>query len=193
MKVPESDHLFLLLKKGDEDAFQKLYEIYSPIIYGNLIKLTKDREFAQDLLHDIFMTLWDKRESIEIHTSFKSYLFMTAKNLVYNSMRKVAIIQRAENHLKTSHHEHYKHIEEDIYAQETQQILQDAINTLPPKRKEIYKLCKIEKKSYQEISAELNISESTINDHMVKANKHIKEHFEKFKYLYSLIISTFLD
>ncbi|MCA5003995.1 RNA polymerase sigma factor [Sphingobacterium bovistauri] len=193
MNLKDGEKLFLLLKSGDEQAFKQLYTVYSPILYNNLIKLTKDKEAAQDLLHDIFISLWDKRESIEIHTSFKTYLLITAKHMVFNLMRRKIVSEKAEKYLKHANSEYYQHIEEAIIHKETSELMDKAVDSLSTKRKEIYKLCKEENKSYAEISSILNISTSTINDHMVKANKQIKEYLTQYNNLYLILIYVFFN
>ncbi len=185
--------LMLLLKQGNKEAFDILYNRYSGRIYGNILKLIKDKEIAQELLQDVFVKLWEKRESITIHSSFSAYLFVASKYRVYNFIRSLSAEQQVQAYLSFTQTDIYQHVEEDLIAKETEQAIQYIIELLPPKRRDVYKLSKIENKSYDEISQLLGISVSTINDHIVKANRFIKEYLNKSNYLSLLLLSYFFN
>lgn len=162
------------LREGDEAAFDILYDRYSTRLTGNLMTLLKSAELAEEILQDLFMKVWETREQIDPDKSFRSYIFKIAQNMVYQTFRESARQKRFEGHLSSNSSELYSHIEENIAFKELHQIHQDAIDQLPAKRREVYILFKIEGKSYAEISELLNISTSTINDHLQKANKFLK-------------------
>ncbi|MVT09600.1 RNA polymerase sigma factor [Chitinophaga tropicalis] len=165
------------LKQGDHASFARLYDLYSERLYGNLLKLVKHAETAEELLQDIFIQVWEKRHTIEIHTSFRAYLFRIGENKVYDFYRKLRRDKALYAYVKAAASEQYTHIEESLLYRENAELLQNAIATLPPQRRQIFELCKIQGKSYQEVSALLGISTSTINDHIVKATRSIRQHF----------------
>lgn len=192
VKSPKDENaLLLLLKQSDEQAFEELYQQYSGRIYGNILKLIKNKESAQELLQEVFMKLWERRADIDIKTSFAGYLFSTSRHMVYNFIRRLSVEQQAAAYLSITHSELYLHVEEDIALKETESALQEAIENLPPRRREIYKLCKLEEKSYEEVSILLGISTSTINDHMVKANRFIKEQLGQSELLAIALLASF--
>jgi len=168
------------LNDSDEDAFEQLYQLYSGRLFGYLIKLIKSELFAQELLQDTFIKLWNNREKINTDKSFRSYLFRIAENNVYDFFRKAARDKKLQAAIIKSACRHYQHVEENLLTKENEQILQDAINLLPPKRRQIFQLIKIEERSYDEVSTLLNISVSTINDHIVKATKSIREALKQY-------------
>jgi RNA polymerase sigma-70 factor (family 1) len=164
------------LRQGDEDAFARLYQQYSERLYGNLLKMVKHAETAEELLQDIFIQVWEKRQTIEIHTSFRAYLFRIGENKVYDFYRKLRRDKSLFAYVKAVASEQYSHIEENLLFRENAQLLQNAISSLPNQRRQIFELCKIQGKSYQEVSALLNISTSTVNDHIVKATRSIRQY-----------------
>jgi RNA polymerase sigma-70 factor (family 1) len=168
-------HLLSLVKQGDKDAFSQLYRLYSERLYRNLLKLIKSEELAEEILQDVFVQLWEKRETIDIQYSFRSYLFRIGENRVYDFYRKVKRDQKLFAYLKAAAAEHYTHIEEALLRQENTRLLQEAINILPPQRRLIFDYCKMQGKSYAEVSELLGISTSTINDHIVKATRTIRQ------------------
>ncbi|HEU5366429.1 MAG TPA: RNA polymerase sigma-70 factor [Hanamia sp.] len=177
--VNEND-LVARLNNSDGEAFEQLYQLYSGRLFGYLIKLVKSEVFAQELLQDTFIKLWNKRENINPEKSFRSYLFRIAENNVYDFFRKAARDKKLQEAIIKNACENYRHVEENLLTKENEQILQDAINLLPPKRRQIFQLIKIEERSYDEVSALLNISVSTINDHIVKAMKSIREALKQY-------------
>jgi RNA polymerase sigma-70 factor (family 1) len=162
------------LQSGDEDAFAEIYRLYSARLFYNIQKLVKSRGTAEEILQDIFVSLWEKGPSLQIHTSLRAYLFRIAENRVCDFFRHAQRDQALYTLLKSITTEAYSHIEETLLAKENKALLLQAIDTLPPQRKLIFKRCKMEGKSYQEVSQELGISTSTVNDHIVKATRSLR-------------------
>jgi len=163
------------LRESDCNAFTQLYKLYSKRIYLNLLKLLKVESVAEEILQEVFVLIWEKRDSIVIEQSFSAYLSKIAQNKALDFFRKLQRDRKAFEHLKTIASSDYSHIEEKIFTNETSSIFQQAINTLPPQRKQVFCLCKIEGKSYSEVSGLLGISTSTVNDHIVKATHAVKK------------------
>ncbi len=172
--------LVMLLTSGNEAAFEKLYHLYSNRLFGYLIKLVKSESFASELLQDAFIKIWNNRQNIDPEQSFRSYLFRIAENLVYDFFRKAAHDKKLQAILINSASSEYSHVEETYCRKENNQLLQDAIDALPPKRRKVFQLVKIEERSYEEVSQILHVSVSTINDHVVKATKFIREKLERY-------------
>ena len=170
--------LLLRLKNGNEQAFEAIYNLYSNRLYGNLIKLVKSEEEAQEILQDIFIKIWNKRQEIDVDASFRSYLFKIAENKAYDFFRKLARDKRREKRLIAIATTEYVHIEEAILKKENEAILEKAIQSLPAQRQQVFRLCKLEGRTYKEVGELLGISVSTISDHIVKATKSLREYFE---------------
>ena len=184
--------LVIRLKDGDTRAFEQIYQLYSSRLLGFLIKLVKSDLCAAELLQDTFIKLWDNRMNIDPNQSFRSYLFRIAENSVYDFFRKAARDKKLQAAIIKSACEKYQHVEENLVTKENEQILQEAINLLPPKRRLVFQLIKIEERSYDEVSTLLNISESTINDHIVKATKTIREDLKQWHIAELSMIFLFL-
>ncbi len=180
MYKPRYDHIeekenLLALRSGCQTAFRQIYTLYSGRIYLNIRKMVKSEQDAAELLQEVFIKVWDKRELIDPEQSFRSYLFQIAKYTVYNFIRKNNLEKQIQAYLSRHNTQLYSHVEEQLDEKQDEQWLSRTIEQLPPQRRLIYKLCKIEGKSYAEVSTLLRISTSTINDHIVKATKYIKE------------------
>ena len=173
----DEKNVVLLLKDGDRKAFDLLYHAYKRRVYNNLRKLLHSDALAEELLQEVFYKLWVKRESLDTEKLFSAYLFRIAANLVYDHFRKAALDQKLQAHLIASGTELYDHIDTLINYKESNERLQKAIASLPPQRQKVYNLCKVEGKSYDEVSLLMGISTSTINDHIVKASRIIRNQF----------------
>lgn len=188
----DEKELLLLLLNGSEQAFEKIYKLYSNRLYGNLLKLVKSEAEAQEILQDVFLKVWHNRQSIDIEKSFRSYLFKIAENKVYDFFRKVARDKKREARLISLGTNEYVPVDELLQSDKKSAVLQKAIDSLPPQRKRVFRLCKLEGKSYKEVSELLGISVSTISDHIVKATKSIRDYFENNEQaLFSLLIVAF--
>ena len=160
-----------------EADFEQMYRLYSPRLFRCVLKLVKSASQAEEILQEVFLKIWEYRSSIDPNKSFRSFLFKIAENKVYDFFRKVSRDKNMESQLVASGSANYTGIESWDQDDETEVILQKAIEGLPPQRQQVLRLCKLERKSYQEVSAMLGISVSTISDHIVKGTKSIRDYF----------------
>lgn len=178
-KYEESQHELLnRLREGDESAFRIIYNTYSIKLLGNLIRLLKSEDLAKEVLQNVFLKIWDKRASIDAGKSFQSWVYKIAENQVYDIFRSVAKDKKRQTEF-ISNAGTYQYEEIAVLLKEEKaQLLEKAIKELPAQRQLVFRLCKLEGKSYKEVSSELGISVSTISDHIVKATKSVKAYFE---------------
>lgn len=186
--------LVLLLKAGDEKAFTFFYDSYKGRLYGNLLRLVKSEEIAQELMQDTFVKLWQKRSELDSDKSVGAFLFRVAENKAIDFFRKAARDRKLEAMLVAIATEHYSHIEERIYHKETMASLELAIEKLPPQRQRIFRLIKLEGKTYDEVGQMLGLTRSTINDHIVKATRSVKEQlFLSGDFVKGLVVVAFVE
>ena len=171
----DEHELLSQLKAGDKLAFARLYELYSRPLYFNLLKLLKTEQAAEEILQNIFFIVWEKRETITINQSIRGYLFRIAENKVHDFFRKLKRNRKLYDYIQEVSCGEYEDVEIKILHSEETALLNKAIENLPPQRKEVFYLCKMEGKSYLEVSRLLGISASTINDHIVKANRAVRD------------------
>jgi len=184
----DEKQLLLLLKEGDEHAFFEIYHLYKEQIGYRLLRLLRSDELAEEVLQDVFMKVWSGRKSIDETLSFKAYLHRIAQNLVIDLMRRATKERTIYDHIMATTSELYSHIEENIFKKENEQLLYQVIDMLPPQRKKVFLLFKIEGKSYKEISEELGISASTIKEHIQKATLFVKERLTTTSGLHLLLL-----
>jgi len=172
------EELLLRLQNGDYAAFESLYNTYKDKIAGNLYRLLKSWDLVEDILQELFIKVWQNRNMLDTNKKFESYLFTIATNLVNDYFRKVAKDQRLSAELWNRLTEIYHPFDEINTADADHELFRN-IDRLPAQRKKVFVLCKIEGKSYAEVSRLLEISEAAVNDHITKANRFLKANYDK--------------
>lgn len=173
--IPHEKSLTLLLKQGDYDAFSTLYQLYSLRLFGRIIRLVKSEAVAEEILQELFLKVWEKRDKIDPELNFKSFLFSIAQNMVYDHFRKMSLTERFRTEFFQSYAETYQHVEENVLFKQTHEQLMQTIRMLPPQCQKVFILFKLEGRSYKEICQMLKISKSTVNNHLTKANRLLKK------------------
>lgn len=173
-----SDNLLIVsLKNGDERAFETIYQQYFPKLFIFSLKICKSKEMAEEIVHDVFIKVWDNREHIDPNLNFKSYLYKITKNHLLNFLRK-----RQPQHTCIS--EKGLKIQSSDYQTEQEIIFADylsfynaALSRLSLHKKQIFLLNRQHGLSYKEIASELRLSEKTIEFHMKDCLKVLKTCF----------------
>jgi RNA polymerase sigma factor, sigma-70 family/RNA polymerase sigma-70 factor, Bacteroides expansion family 1 len=175
MDATEEYTLLNSLSQGNELSFFALYEKYSHALFSTVFRMVKDKQVSEEIVQDVFLTVWQKRSTIDPNRNFKAWIFTIARNNVISWYRKLA----KEASIQENLYQHFEQLyvmdkEGDIQEQQAA-LLERALDTLSERRKEIFVLCKLEQKSYEEVAEKLNISVSTVSNAMVKSNQHIRQ------------------
>lgn len=188
--IDEERQIVAELRAGSYDAFERIYHRYKAPVAVVVFRLLKSQEQVEDLVQDLFFRVWQHRKRIDPEQPFSAYLFRIAENLVFDSFRKISKDKRLQADILRSARVFTNEVEVAYIAKEDQDLLREAIQLLPQKRREVFVLCKLERKTYEEVSKSLNISLSTVNDHIYKANLFLRQHFANATYL--LFLATYL-
>jgi len=155
-------------------------------------------EDAENIVQDVFLELWEKKEILSLQLNVIAYLFTAIRNRCINFLRRSMIAKNAENKLQeeyklTLQMKYYslEAFNQEIFQEkDVEQILSKAIDTLPEKCREIFILSKIKGKKQKDIATELNISVNTVETQISIAYKklrnELKEHFPLFYFLLCL-------
>ncbi|WP_461789456.1 RNA polymerase sigma factor [Pedobacter sp.] len=170
----EEKELLLRMQRGDPRAFEALYRLHSSTVYRKILSMVKIADTAEEITQELFIKVWNKRELIDPDREFIYYILQMASNLVMDFYRRMARTQKLQQEVIAISTELYSHSEEELIFKESKSIIDNAIASLPPQQKLVFTLCKLEGKSYAEVSAELGISTSTISNHIVQATKTVK-------------------
>ncbi len=184
------------LKRGNEKAFEKLYEKYRDDIFTYSKALVRSHSSAEEVVQEVFLKLWLNAEDLDPELSIRSYLFTISRNLSFDFLRKASNNRKLREeifYIKES-----TEVPEELLNQEYDLLKKRAIAELPPKRRLIFEMSRNEGKSYKDISSELGISVSTVKTQMSEALQFLRQYLRLHTDLtFSLIFlfelaSTFL-
>jgi RNA polymerase sigma-70 factor (ECF subfamily) len=155
----------IALSTGDMKAFGALYNKYYKSLYGFALYLSKNSDEAEDLAHNVFVSVWDARKFIDANKSFRSYLFSIARNSFYDMLRHKIAETRYIRYLLQQYdrvHE-YDYHNQILEEKELCKKINSLLNRLPKQRRLIFKLSREAKLSYKQIAQKLQISENTVD------------------------------
>lgn len=160
------------LQKGNVQAFDSLFEVYSPKLYGFALKYFKNESDAEELVQEVFVKVWENRNSLKSEHSFKSYLFTIALNIIRKHFNKKATALRYLESL--SHEPEFADQSAAENYEATLRLIYQIIDQMPERRREIFTRSKFEGKSAKEIAEELNISAGTVDNQVSEALRFIR-------------------
>jgi RNA polymerase sigma-70 factor (family 1) len=159
---------------GSKPAFEALYQQYHRKVYLFVSKQTSQVAQVEDLVHDIFIKLWENRAGLSLEVPIEAQLFVIARQVTINYYKREVLKQKVYDNLAIEKEKTASEDEEstsnEIFTQ-----LNTAIEALPPKRRQIFKMSKMEGLTYEEIAEALAISKSTVESQMVKALKFLRK------------------
>ena len=163
--------------KGDVKAFRILFDTYRNKLYAYIFGFVKSGQVAEELVMDVFMKLWTGKELVVQIENFDGFLFRVAHNKTIDFLRSVAKNPDFQELLWDE-----MQLVSDAFADNTllsreyEDKVREAISLLSPQRKKIYQLSREMDLTHDEIAARLNLSKSTVNNHMVEARQFIRNY-----------------
>lgn len=165
------------LKEGDVSAFDIIYKQYHKSVYANIFKMVKREEYAEDILQEVFLSLWENREKIKTDQPVGGWLFVVSFNKAASFLQKKinTSMTYVEGYESFDNLSIETAVDESAYA-EQYSILKEAIETLSPRKKEAFNLCRFEGHSVQEAATILGVSPESVKDYLKQSTKLIKEY-----------------
>ncbi|MBL1409426.1 RNA polymerase sigma-70 factor [Sphingobacterium faecale] len=189
-QLSDSD-LLKLLKSDDQKAFTELYERYHSLLYIYANKKLEANSQSLDIVQDILLSIWNKRSTLHITVTLRSYLFTAIRNRILD----VFTHQKVE----TKYLDSLKHIMETyspsdhlIREKELKTLIDQEIKAMPPRMREIFILSRKEWLSNHEIANRLSISQSTVETQMKRALRHLRLKLSHFANLLLELLAFYL-
>jgi RNA polymerase sigma-70 factor (ECF subfamily) len=153
------------LAAGNNKAMDYMFDNYYNALCNHANRVVKDDTAAEDIVQEVMLTIWKKREQITIVSSLKAYLYRCVTNRSLNYLRdKKNHVEEIEDKFTDVSAD----IEEKIYFNETHQIIMEQVNKLSPRCRQVFIMNRLEQMKYKEIAAELEISVKTVEHHIAK-------------------------
>lgn len=169
-------------------AFNELFDRYWVSLYKTAYSYLKDKEASEEVVHDVFLNIWERRKELEIKI-FPNFLLTAVRYQIYNRMRsaKLAVVYMADNNYCNAACD-LNDGESKIRERELQQELKQHLDLLPKRCQEIFLLSRMEHVSNQEIATRLGVSKRTVENQITIALKHLRV---SLRYLGILVLSFF--
>ncbi|MGX5816592.1 RNA polymerase sigma factor [Chitinophaga lutea] len=169
------------MKEGDESAFTLVYRQYHPALYIYILRFCKVPSLAEDLVHDVFLKIWEIRGRIDPDRAFAGYLYRIARNHVFKTLQKIATDRSLREQVLLQLNGGEAPRPEDIArAREYERLFQEALDRMPPQRLNVFRLCRQEGRSYDEAAQILGISRNAVKKHMVLSMRFIHDYIFRY-------------
>lgn len=169
-----------LLKKGDQYAYTQIFERYNEVLLRHACRFLENQNEAGDIVQDIFLVLWQKRESIVFNTALSAYLYRSVRNRIFDLISHQKVVARYAESIGIFMEQGYTLVDDRIREKELAAIIEKEIEALPAKMREVFLLNKQEEYSYQEIAGRLNITHRTAKQQVYNAVKILKLKLDPF-------------
>jgi RNA polymerase sigma-70 factor, ECF subfamily len=180
--------LVTMLRQNDKDAFRVLYNRYSKKIYYFSLKYIGNNTEAEELVQSVFISVWEKRMSLDPDNSVKSYIYKAAVNYIYNFLKRKAIRDRfIESEIKNGQ-DSSDNTYEQVFFNDLERSINSAVETLPPQQQKIFQLSHFDGLSHKEIAKKLDLSVRTVENQMYRALKIIKNNIDRGIFLILLLV-----
>lgn len=163
------------LHQNDESALTELYSKYWQYLYITSYNVLRNKELCEDIVQEVFLSVWNRRMKLQIKVSLKSYLYACTRYQVFAQLRKNKEILRTDLFTTMNQRIHYASTDAEIIYKELVQQVDSVVETLPNKCKKVYILSRNEHLSHLEISSRLHISTKTVENHITKALRILKK------------------
>jgi RNA polymerase sigma-70 factor (ECF subfamily) len=157
-----------------ELLFRDLFKKHEYRLHTLVLKLTRSNQYARDIIQEVFLKLWEHRYQIHTIQNIEAWLYRLTENKVIDFLRKAAADSRLKETIWKNLPENFNETEDHVVAREYGQIIQKAVDQLPPQRKLIYQLNREKGLNYQEIADRLAISKHTVKNQLSTALQSIR-------------------
>ena len=172
-----SEELFIFerMADGDQHALRYFFDKYYDSLCNYVNLYIKDQSVSEDLVQDLFIYFWEKRGTIRMETSVKSYLFRASRNKYLNYFRDEKCHQTIQMEVNYKSENISYPNDGELDLKHLEEVINSSINNLTPRCREVYLLHKNEDLSYKEIASQMNLSVKTVENQMTIALKKLRE------------------
>ncbi|WP_317173490.1 RNA polymerase sigma factor [Echinicola arenosa] len=181
---PSDKELLSKVNQGCRNAFRQIYEAHWESLYQAAYARLLDQVMVEDLVQEIFIDLWNRRESLELHSTLKAYLHTAVK---YQVLKKLDA-QRIKRELEIADQDVLYYQEDVLGFQDLYQELEVALEKLPEKSRLIFTMSRFEGLSTDEIAQKLNLSPQTIHNRMSQSLSLIRTELKEYAPVIALML-----
>jgi RNA polymerase sigma-70 factor (family 1) len=166
--------LTALLKQADHAAFTEIYKRYAMLFYHKVNKMLKDEDNSKDIIQELFIRLWDNPEKLQDNGNLSGFLYVSVRNLVLQLIRKGKVRNDYLNSIADFADEVSMDTLNELDERELSRVLQQEIDKLPAKMKQVFEMSRNQHLSHNEIATQLGISDQTVKKQVSNALKILR-------------------
>lgn len=193
MEFTEQQVTPALLKTGDITAFEMLFRTYYQPLCNYAYTFVQNRDEAEEIVQSTFLSVWEKRENLEIRTAVKPYLYAMVRNACLNVLKHEKIKQQHAAVELAVAEKSVESVTRTVMASELETKIYEAMEKLPQQCRLIFKLSRFEELKYSEIAEQLDLSVKTVENQMGKALKIMREQLKDYLPLLIVLMNGFLN
>jgi len=191
---PEEAEIIERIRNGDIEAFETVFRAYYQSLCLFSMRYLKRIDLAEEIVQDIFVTIWDKRSSLQFEISLKSYLYRAVHNNSLKYIQHQKVVDKHAQHLIDRKEQNYYEPVNNLQVEEVAGLLKEAFISMPQKTREIFALSREEGLKYTEIAEKLDISVKTVEAHMGNALKILREYLKEYlSIIFIVLLQNFLN
>jgi RNA polymerase sigma-70 factor (family 1) len=185
--------LLSMIVSDDVNGLEMLFRNYYKQLWRFAKEIVKNTDAAEDAVQDVFVKFWEKRHQISINVSLKAYLYTAVRNTCFNQLKAdERNVWLDDTPVSETMIAPKQDAADRILGKELEKKIALAIESLPPRCRLVFKLCRFEQKSYKEVAEMLDISVKTVDNQMGKALMMMREQLNPYlNTIYLLLISLF--
>lgn len=184
----QDEQLAAAFRQGDKKAFEALFrENYEPLCRF-AYSFVNDRDEAEDVVQNLFVSFWEKKDDHEIESNLKGYLYRMTRNACLNVLKHKKVVERHAEGSVLSEWSHSEAASDLTIANELEGRIQHAIQSLPEQCRVVFELSRFENLKYAEIAARLKISEKTVENQIGKALRVMREQLKEYLMLVIIVL-----
>ncbi|MDP4252099.1 MAG: RNA polymerase sigma-70 factor [Bacteroidota bacterium] len=179
----ETDNELLLLQgvaSGNKQAFEQLYRQYEGGLEKYVLFITNSKEVTEEIIQDVFLSIWQKREKMPGLSSFRGYLYHIARNRVISYLRSIKTRYKIVELDESSPLSVQSETDHRLLYNQYYKMALDAVDALPEQKKKIFRLSLEENLTLDEMARRLGISKSTVKQHLYGASAAIRNYLKKY-------------
>ena len=157
------------MRAGDAGAFEALYRALAPALCVFTRRFVQSTAVAEDVVHDLFLMLWQQRETLEVRGSVSTYLHTAARNRALNHLKHERIVARWESESHPEADDRQPTVEEGLVEAELSVAVQDAVARLPDRPRLVFTMSRHQRMTHQQIADALGVTIKTVETHMGRA------------------------
>lgn len=197
MPTPQQSDADLVigLKRGSRQAFKQIFDRYQAKLTYYCLAIVKSENVAKDIVQETFIRIWTQRETLDPTRSLSGFIHTIARNFALNHLKRAGYDHELRGKIWEEVQDAQQRIrqEEQLFAEESNRLLQEAIATLTPRKRLIFRLSRVDGYTHEVIALRLNISKNTVKNHIVQATKDVRAYLMQHSEIVVALLASLLQ